>query len=53
MIDQAEVPNAEASISKVWWSELFQRVASVGLDLMGAQGQLGVGTADVPLGGNF
>lgn len=53
MIEQGEVPNVEASINKVWLSELRQRVASAALGLMGEAGQLRVGTDGAPLDGDF
>jgi alkylation response protein AidB-like acyl-CoA dehydrogenase len=53
MVEEAQIPNAEASISKIWLSELHERLASCGLGLMGEEGQYRVGTEDAPLSGNF
>lgn len=53
LIDAGRIPTAESSMNKVWLSELRQRVASVGLDLMGPEGQLGAGVDDAPLRGDF
>ena len=40
MIDQGETPYVEASMAKVWYSELRQRLVLVGLDLAGPSGPL-------------
>ncbi|MGH9037222.1 MAG: acyl-CoA dehydrogenase family protein [Acidimicrobiia bacterium] len=53
MIDSGRTPYAEASMAKVWYSELRQRLALEGLDLMGAEGQLGRGEDGAPEGGDF
>jgi hypothetical protein len=51
LIDQGEVPNTEASINKVWLSELRQDIACEVLGLIGEEGQLGVGSPGAPDGG--
>jgi alkylation response protein AidB-like acyl-CoA dehydrogenase len=51
MIEQGEVPNAEASMSKVWLTENIQRVSSGALQLMGEAGQLRHGSDDAPADG--
>jgi alkylation response protein AidB-like acyl-CoA dehydrogenase len=53
MIDSGSTPYAEASMAKVWYSELRQRLALEALDLMGPEGQLEYGQADAPAGGDF
>jgi hypothetical protein len=53
MIDSGRTPYAEASMAKVWYSELRQRLALEGLDLMGAEGQLGWQEDGAPEGGDF
>jgi alkylation response protein AidB-like acyl-CoA dehydrogenase len=47
------IPNYEASISKVYGSELAQRVALTGSQLVGIYGGLWPGTARAPLGGRL
>ncbi len=39
-LDQGRVPAAESSMAKVWVSELAQRVADVGTEILGLNGQL-------------
>lgn len=51
MIDQGQVPFVEASMTKVWYSELRQRLSVVALDLMGPEGQLRAGHPLAPVGG--
>jgi alkylation response protein AidB-like acyl-CoA dehydrogenase len=53
MIDSGTTPYAEASMAKVWYSELRQRLALEALDLMGPDGQLEYGQEDAPAGGHF
>ncbi|OLF06675.1 hypothetical protein BLA60_30915 [Actinophytocola xinjiangensis] len=38
MLADGQVPYAEASANKVWWSELRQRICDTGLDLIGEAG---------------
>jgi alkylation response protein AidB-like acyl-CoA dehydrogenase len=45
------VPNAEASISKLYGSELSQRIAATGIKMLGLAGGLDGGSASAPLGG--
>lgn len=49
MLEAGDVPVAEASMTKVWFSELRQRMALVALDLLGPEGQ--IGGPDAPMGG--
>ncbi|HVW34768.1 MAG TPA: acyl-CoA dehydrogenase family protein [Acidimicrobiia bacterium] len=53
MIDSGATPYAEASMAKVWYSELRQRLALEALDLMGPDGQLADGEDGAPAGGHF
>ena len=53
MIDSGATPYAEASMAKVWYSELRQRLALEALDIMGPDGQLAYGESDAPEGGHF
>jgi len=50
---RGQVPNAEASMSKLFGSELQQRLASAGLGILGLAGQLAPGLAWAPLGGRL
>jgi len=51
MQEQKMIPQSEASISKVFGSELMQRVAGVGMQLLGTYGQLLKGSELAQLGG--
>ncbi|HYH49681.1 MAG TPA: acyl-CoA dehydrogenase family protein [Acidimicrobiia bacterium] len=53
MIDSGRTPYAEASMAKVWFSELRQRLALEALDLMGPAGQLQWHEPDAPDDGYF
>jgi 3-oxocholest-4-en-26-oyl-CoA dehydrogenase alpha subunit len=53
MIDSGATPYAEASMAKVWYSELRQRLAIEALDVMGPEGQLADGEDGAPEGGHF
>ncbi len=50
---KGQIPNAEASISKLYGSELQQRLAGAGIEILGLGGQLGPGTEYAPLGGRL
>ena len=55
MADQythGSIPNVEASIAKIWNSELYQDSASVALSIMGSAAQLGVGEPGAPIDGH-
>lgn len=52
-IAQGVVPFAEASMVKIFGSELFQRVHGLGLQMMGLLGQLEPGDELAPLGGKL
>jgi alkylation response protein AidB-like acyl-CoA dehydrogenase len=47
------VPNQEASITKLYGSELAQRIAKTGVKVAGLYGQLREGSPRAPLGGRF
>ncbi len=47
------VPNYEASVSKMYGSELAQRLARTGMDLLGMGGQLAPGSKWAPLEGRI
>ncbi len=47
------VPTTEASMYKLYMTELGQRLANAALDIMGASGQLKPGVAEAPVGGRF
>lgn len=51
MIDAGRLPVAEASLNKVWYSELRQRICATALEQMGEYGQLGHGDPDATGGG--
>ena len=46
-------PNAEASMSKMFGTELTQRVAQTGMEILGLAGQLSKDSAWAPLEGNI
>ena len=51
MQSQGIIPNAEASISKLYGSELGQRIAGTGIKLLGLSGQLAPGSDNARFGG--
>ncbi len=53
MQSQDLAPNAEASISKLFGTELTQRVAQTGMEILGLAGQLSEDSAWAPLEGNI
>jgi alkylation response protein AidB-like acyl-CoA dehydrogenase len=52
-LSRGEAPGSEASIQKLFWSELDQRFYRLGVDLQGAFGQLVRGDERVPYEGDF
>lgn len=50
---RGQIPNAEASMSKLFGSELQQRLANAGLAILGLAGQLEPGAARAPLRGRM
>jgi alkylation response protein AidB-like acyl-CoA dehydrogenase len=53
MQGQGQVPNKEASMSKVFGSETLQRVTSTAMEIMGLYGQLRPGDPWAPLKGRI
>lgn len=53
MIGDGRVPHAEASMVKVWTSEMRQRIANAALNILGEAGQLRRGTPGAPSNGTF
>ena len=53
MQSQGMVPNAEASMSKMYGTELTQRVARTGMEILGMAGQLSEGSKWTPLQGHI
>ena len=53
MIENELVPTKEASIAKIWSSELAQRMSAVALEIMGPRGQLKGGSKWAYLQGRF
>ena len=53
MQDQGFVPNKEASMSKVFGSEVLQRVTSTAMEVLGLYGQLQLGDKWAPLKGRI
>ncbi len=50
---QGLIPNQEASINKLFGSELAQRIARTAVKVAGLYGQLSTGSPRAPLGGRF
>ncbi|MDO8613233.1 MAG: acyl-CoA dehydrogenase family protein [Dehalococcoidia bacterium] len=50
---RGQIPNAEASMSKLYGSELQQRLASAGLAILGLAGQLEPESSHAPLAGRL
>ncbi len=50
---RGQIPNAEASISKLYGSELQQRLAGAGIEILGLGGQLKAGSNWAPLAGRI
>jgi alkylation response protein AidB-like acyl-CoA dehydrogenase len=53
MQGQGQVPNKEASMSKVFGSETLQRITTTGLDIMGPYGRLLRDDGNAPLSGRI
>jgi alkylation response protein AidB-like acyl-CoA dehydrogenase len=52
-LDQGRVPAAESSMAKIFVSELAQRVADVGCEILGMLGQIHPDAATAPLRGRL
>jgi alkylation response protein AidB-like acyl-CoA dehydrogenase len=53
MLAAGQVPYAEASINKIWWGELRQRICNLGLDLIGEDGSVAYGSDYAPAHGHL
>lgn len=53
MQSQDRIPNAEASMSKMYGTELTQRVARTGMEILGMAGQISQGSKWAPLEGHI
>ena len=53
MQSQGQIPNAEASMSKMYGTELTQRVARTGMEILGLAGQLSGESSWAPLHGHI
>src|SRR5881409_2268923 len=50
---RGQIPNAEASMSKLYGSELQQRLAGAGIQILGLGGQIAPGTNCAPMAGRL
>jgi alkylation response protein AidB-like acyl-CoA dehydrogenase len=53
VLAEGRVPYAEASVNKIWWGELRQRICGTGLDLIGEDGTVAYGDAQAPAHGHL
>jgi alkylation response protein AidB-like acyl-CoA dehydrogenase len=53
MLAAGQVPYAEASMNKIWWGELRQRICDTGLDLIGVDGAIATGSPYAPAHGHL
>lgn len=53
MLADGVIPTVEVSVEKVFSSELRQRIADLGMDLLGAEGLLAHRSPEAPAGGRF
>jgi alkylation response protein AidB-like acyl-CoA dehydrogenase len=53
MLSDGVIPTVEVSVEKVFSSELRQRIADLGIDLLGAEGLLVHRNPEAPAGGRF
>jgi alkylation response protein AidB-like acyl-CoA dehydrogenase len=53
MMDSGLVPNAESSMTKIWFTETRQQLYQLGTELLGAYGQLAPGSPLAPLAGEI
>lgn len=53
MIEHGLVPNVEASMAKIWGSELAERIADEALNIMGPEGLLSVEEQESPIEGRM
>jgi alkylation response protein AidB-like acyl-CoA dehydrogenase len=50
---KGRIPNVEATMNKLWSTQLVQRVAETGVDSLGLYGQLREGSKHAPADGEF
>jgi len=53
LMNQGIIPEVEAAIQKIWGNELDQRIANIGLQILGLYGQLEPGSKWAPLQGKL
>lgn len=53
LLAEGRVPHAEASVNKVWWGELRQRICATGLELIGEAGTIATGSPYAPAHGHL
>jgi alkylation response protein AidB-like acyl-CoA dehydrogenase len=53
MLAAGQVPYAEASMNKIWWGELRQRICDTGLDLIGVDGAIATASPYAPAHGHL
>jgi alkylation response protein AidB-like acyl-CoA dehydrogenase len=53
VLAEGRVPYAEASVNKIWWGELRQRICDTGLDLIGEPGTVAHGDPHAPAHGHL
>ena len=53
LLSDGVIPTVEVSVEKVFSSELRQRIADLGIDLLGAEGLLAHRNPEAPAGGRF
>lgn len=53
ILAEDRVPYAEASVNKIWWGELRQRICDLGLDLIGEEGTVAYGDDSAPAHGHL
>jgi hypothetical protein len=51
MLDKGQVPNYQSSMEKLFVTEVMQRVAGMGMEILGLYGQLSRGADQAPLNG--
>lgn len=53
MLDKGQVPNYQSSMEKLFVTEVMQRVAGIGMEILGLYGQIDRGAEEAPLGGKI
>jgi alkylation response protein AidB-like acyl-CoA dehydrogenase len=52
-VNHGRSSNIEAAMSKIWWSELYQRFANAAIEIAGPGGWLKLHAPEAPAGGYF